>query len=263
MSVHRFFPAAFGALLLASPALAGEGSVRALYGVTFAGFPIARGSLALTVQGSDYAAQVQISTSGLARIIADEESNASSAGRFAGTTVTPSSYNLFSQGERTTQVAMQLSGGNVSSLSASPPLSEADDRVELTSADQRRIADPLSAIMLPLDGRSLEDGCERTLQIFDGWTRYDVNLSYKDMQDVSIEGYSGPAVVCAARWIPVAGHREGRESTRFMAENRDIEGWFIPLGDSGVLIPYRISLATMRGTLVVTANRVELGSASN
>lgn len=254
--------AVLATLLAAVPAQA-EGSARALYEVSFAGFRIARGSLAVTVSGTDYAARVQISTSGIADLVAGEESVASSAGRLRGGRVAPNSYNLFSQGEQTTQVAMVLSSGDVSSLQASPPLSEQPDRVPVTEAHQRDITDPLSATILPVEG-DLEDGCDRTLPIFDGWTRYDITFFFKEMQSVEVDGYSGPAVVCSARWVPIAGHREGRESTRFMAENRDIEGWFIPAGELGVLVPYRIELQTMRGRLVVAATRFETeGSASN
>jgi hypothetical protein len=94
------------------------------------------------------------------------------------------------------------------------------------------------------------------LPIFDGWTRYDIRLSYSGTKAVSVPGYKGDAIVCSARWVPIAGHREGRESTRFMRDNRDLEAWFVPAGDQ-LMLPYKISVKTMRGMLIVTAREFD------
>ena len=43
--------------------------------------------------------------------------------------------------------------------------------------------------------------------MFDGWVRYDVALTYKQTTTINGRGataYSGPAIVCTARYEPVA-----------------------------------------------------------
>jgi hypothetical protein len=150
---------------------------------------------------------------------------------------------------------MGLGGGSVRQLSAIPELSERDDRVPIKSSHKRGVMDPLSAALLPV-AASGEKVCNRTLPIFDGWTRYDIRLAYAGTKAVSVPGFKGDAVVCSARWVPVAGHREGRESTRFMADNRDLEAWFVPAGEN-LMLPFKIAVQTMKGRLVVTARQFD------
>lgn len=238
------------------------GETRALYDVSFMGFGIARGSLAVKVERGAYAAKLHISTSGLARIVSSEESIATVKGRF-GNQLSPASYELMSRGDKVTQVTMGLGNRKIRSLRAVPELSEAEDRVPVTASAKRDVLDPLSAALVPVPGRvdDEEAVCNRTLPIFDGWTRYDIRLTYKKTEAVNVPGYNGDAVVCSARWVPVAGHREGRESTRFMRDNKDLEAAFVPGAKGDVMLPYRISVRTMKGMLVVKARQFEDGAA--
>ncbi|WP_181704536.1 DUF3108 domain-containing protein [Chthonobacter rhizosphaerae] len=259
---------AVGAALTSAPVAgaaptASAGESKALYDVSFMGLGIAKGSLAVKVDRGAYAAKLHISTSGLARIISSEESIATAKGRI-GRGLTPAAYELMSRGDKVTQVSMGLGGGSIKSLRAIPELMERDDRVPVTSAHKRNVMDPLSAVLLPIPAKS-KDGvgrevCDRTLPIFDGWTRYDIKLSYKATERVNVPGYAGDAIVCGARWVPVAGHREGKESTRFMQNNKDLEAWFVPSEDGAIALPYKIAVRTMRGMLVVQARQFGDGS---
>lgn len=242
---------------LATPATAAPpaSETKAVYDVSFAGFGIAKGSLAVRVDRGAYAAKLHISTSGLARIISSEESFATSKGRF-GYTLSPASYELMSRGERVTQVSMGIGGGKVNDLLAIPELSERDDRVPVKASHKRGVMDPLSAALLPVAADAGKKVCDRTLPIFDGWTRYDIRLAYSGTKTVDVPGFKGDAVICSARWVPVAGHRENRESTRFMAENKDLEAWFVPAGEK-MMLPFKISVKTMKGMLVVTARQFD------
>ncbi|ODN69873.1 DUF3108 domain-containing protein [Methylobrevis pamukkalensis] len=130
----------------------------------------------------------------------------------------------------------------------------------ITAASKRNVVDPLSAVVIPVRSGADATGkaaCDRTLPIFDGWTRYDIKLSYKEKQEVKTEGYTGPAVVCQARWVPVSGHRANKKSTQFMKDNRDLEMWLVPASGGKVMLPYRIAVKTMRGMLIVQASRLE------
>lgn len=227
---------------------------RALYDVSFMGFGIAKGSLAVRVDGGSYAAKLHISTSGLARIISSEESYATAKGRI-GRELTPASYELMSRGDKVTEVTMGLNGGKIRRLKAIPELTERADRVPVTAAHKRGVVDPLSAALVPLPAKDPKNACDRTLPIFDGWTRYDIRLSYKGTKPIDVPGFKGDAVVCGARWVPVAGHREGNKSTAFMQANKDLEAWFVPAAEEGLMLPYKISVKTMKGMLVVQARQ--------
>lgn len=246
---------ALGAVLSAAPIAVASPSAsetKALYDVSFMGFGIAKGSLAIRVDGGSYAAKLHISTSGLARIISSEESYATAKGRF-GRSLNPASYELMSRGDKVTQVTMGISGGRIKRLDAVPELTERDDRIPVTQAHKRGVIDPLSAALVPVAGKGGKEVCDRTLPIFDGWTRYDIKLSYKGTKPIDMPGFKGDAIVCGVRWVPVAGHREGNKSTKFMESNKDLEAWFVPAAEEGLMVPYKISVKTMKGMLVVQA----------
>jgi Protein of unknown function (DUF3108) len=260
--VHRttaFVPAGLAALSLLAVSVAGTAQaaeVKATYSVTFSGLGIATGSLALRLDGGAYAVKVHIATSGLARIISSEQSIATAKGRI-GKSLTPASYELMSRGDRVTEVSMSMRSGNVKSLSAIPELPEREDRVPITGSAKRSITDPLSAALIPVSGKVGPEICKRNLPIFDGWTRYDVRLAYKSTETVKIKGYAGDAIVCSARWVPVAGHRSGTASTNFMRNNRELEAWYVPIADQSIMVPFKVSVKTMKGLLVVQAKQID------
>ena len=71
--------------------------------------------------------------------------------------------------------------------------------------------------------------CNRTIPIFDGAARFDMVLSYGETQSVEKPGYKGPVLVCNARYVPIAGHRSLRPSTKFMEDNKDMQVWLAPV----------------------------------
>jgi len=251
------FVAALSAVPPSGAAVAREGEVQALYAASFMGIGIAKGALSVKVERGAYAAKLHISTAGLARIVSSEESYVDAKG-YVGHSLVPSTYELMSRGDTVTQVSMALGGGNVRNLKAIPELVEYDDRVPVTAAAKRRVVDPLSAAILPITRDDKSDDksvCDRTLPVFDGWTRYDINLSYTGADPVDIPGYKGDAVHCSARWVPVAGHREGTKSTEYMRDNHDLDVWFVPMAEGRVMVPSKISVQTMRGLLLVVATQ--------
>jgi hypothetical protein len=88
-----------------------------------------------------------------------------------------------------------------------------------------------------------------------GWTRYDVHLSYKETRaiDGGAKTYSGRIIVCAARYVPVAGHRSTRKAVQDMADNKRLEVWLAPVANMPVLVPFRILIGTDLGDLIIYA----------
>ena len=68
-----------------------------------------------------------------------------------------------------------------------------------------------SLMRVPGSGDTLvPQACQRTLAIFDGRMRYDLQLSFKRLERVSSQrGYQGVAVVCAVRFLADCGVRSG------------------------------------------------------
>jgi hypothetical protein len=160
-------------------------------------------------------------------------------------------------GDRKQSIRMTLLGGRVQSESVVPPMPPFADRVPLSREDRRNVLDPLTAMVIPLPPGmepSNPSVCNRTLPLFEGTERFNIRMSFLRSEKVkTAKGYEGPVVVCRATYKAIAGHRK-RKQVSYMEENRTIEAWLAPVGDSRFLVPWRISLGTMLGPLIVEAN---------
>lgn len=160
-------------------------------------------------------------------------------------------------GERKQSIRMTLLGGRVQSESVVPPMPAYPDRVPLSREDRRNVLDPLTAMVLPLAPgmeASNPEVCNRTLPLFEGTERFNIRMSFLRSETVkTAKGYEGPVVVCRATYKAIAGHRK-RKQVGYMENNRTIEAWLAPVGDSRFLVPWRISLGTMLGPLIIEAN---------
>lgn len=255
--------AGLASAVVAVPADAKTTKVGGVYAVSVAGFRFAEGRLSLIVQNDAYSAKLDMHSSGLGRLFSSGKGNAEATGWLRRAHVTPARYDLRSNsGKRdATKVSMALSRGAVRKLAVSPKLRKVPDRIPVTKRHKRNILDPLSAVLFPANGSEAKldaSACKRTIPVFDGWTRYDVKFSYKGTREVKNPDYEGTVVVCGARWVPVAGHRPHKVSVKTMADNRTMEAWLAPVGDLPLFVPYRISMETNMGPLVVEARRLRM-----
>ena len=98
----------------------------------------------------------------------------------------------------------------------------------------------------------------RDLNIFDGRRRYDIALSFRRLDKATPEkGYNGPALVCAARFSPISGHRASSPLVKFLLDGRDIEVWLVPIAGTPLLAPVRLSVASALGSMVLRADQFE------
>jgi hypothetical protein len=159
----------------------------------------------------------------------------------------------------TSEVAMVLDEGSVSALSAAPPPSP--ERVSVTNANRRGIVDPLTSLLISAStsGEIVSRSCHRTLPIFDGNYRYDLKLAFKRLDRVTAEtGYTGPVVVCSVMFEPIAGHSATMPLLKYLTEGRDIEMTFAPIAGIPLLMPLRLSVASMLANLIIEASRFEM-----
>jgi hypothetical protein len=85
--------------------------------------------------------------------------------------------------------------------------------------------------------------------------RYELKLDYKRMDHVKAEkGYSGPVVVCAVYFTPVAGYIPSRTAIKYLTKERDIEVWLAPIAGTRVLVPFRVQAPTPIGRAVLEAS---------
>ena len=232
-------------------------ALHARYGVSLLGLPLGKASLDGEVAGQTYKIAINARLTGIASLVSSSKGAAVASGAFLRGLIVPAAYaNTSANATQTRTVRVAMSGGSVKGVDISPPIDPSPERVPLTDAHTRNIVDPLSAMIMPVPGSEPIMGpaaCNRTIPVYDGFTRFDVTLTYIGQRQVKVKGYAGPVSVCAVRYTPIAGHRN-RKPVQFMAENKDIEVWLAPVGANRVLVPFRISMATMIGHLNIEAD---------
>jgi Protein of unknown function (DUF3108) len=250
------------AILAGLPAYAVDTTtLKATYAISIAGITVGRAEAESRFSGNGYAAAIVGSTSGVSRLVSDASARLTGNGHILGSEVRPATYEMATvENGFSTHVTMAMRQGTVTSVVALPELAEAADRVPVTAAHKTDVVDPLSAFLVPLDRPGTPSGhraCNRTVKVFDGWTRYDVQLSYKETKaiDGGADTYSGIIIVCGARYVPVAGHRSTRKAVQEMANNKRLEVWLAPVAGVPVLVPFRILIGTNIGDLIIYATR--------
>lgn len=239
------------------------GSIEARYGISLAGLSLGTATLTGDITASKYTLTARASLTGLAGMVSGGRGAATVTGSLQPQKVVPSTYALTAaSSDMTRTIQLGMTAGNIHTVVVNPPIDPKPDRVPVLPEHQRAVLDPLSAILMPTPATAGlgSAACNRTIPIFDGAQRFDVQLTYAGMKNVSAEGYAGQVVVCKARYNPVSGHRALRPATKYMQENRDMEAWLAPVGAEGVFIPFRVSVKTMVGTTVIQAQRFVTGA---
>jgi len=234
---------------------AGAASIDARYDVSLLGISLGEASLSGGIDGNGYKLDMAAKLTGLVGGVTGGRGSGVATGTLIGGRLTPKSFAVSSASSSESRtVRMALAGGDVAAIEIEPPIDAKPDRVPLNGSHQRNVLDPLSAFLMPVSGKGKDAACNRTLPIFDGAARYDIKLSSAGTRQVELDGYKGPVSICQARYVPIAGHRALRPSTKFMAENRDITTWLAPVAGTDMMVPVRISVKTMIGTAVIEAS---------
>ena len=228
------------------------------YEIALAGLTIGAAQVSGAFEGSGYRMDVSARLTGLAGVVTGGMGSARAAGS-VGAAPQPSTFAIATKTSNSgIAVRMALARGTVTQAEITPPLIDLGDRVPITAANKRGVIDPASALVMPVVGRGDPmdpANCNRTLPIFDGATRFDVILSYGETRSVAKPGYSGPVLVCQARYTPIAGHRPDRPGVKFMEDNREMSVWLAPVEGTRVLLPVRIAVRTTVGTNIIEATR--------
>ena len=236
-----------------------EGRLEAHYSATLAGIPIGSGSWTIEAAETQYTATVNGSTSGLLRAFTGGQGNATSRSTLSGGKVVSSIYAAtITTRKHTDSIRITISNGNVKDFRIDPPQDADPERVPITDAHQHNVLDPMTASMVRMSGNGdilSPEACERTLAVFDGRLRYDLQFAFKRMDNVKAKkGYAGPVVVCAAYFSPIAGFVPSRSAIKYLSKQREMEIWLAPIAGTRVLVPYRAQSPTPVGQAVLEAS---------
>lgn len=232
----------------------GKASIR--YAMSVAGLPIGSAAFDLDVTGAGvYRITASARVGGILTLVNDGRGRATATGRLTPSGLSASSFALTSVSSRKQQtIQMTLRRGTVVANEMTPPPVDRGDRVPVTPDEKKGVIDPLTAMLAVLPaGADLDPSvCRRVLPVYDGGQRFDIRLTYSRMETVGGRDHRGRAVVCSARYVPIAGHRPDRSQTKFMRANRDMEVWLTPVSGTRILAPWRIVVGTQVGRLVIS-----------
>jgi len=237
-----------------------QGKLDAAYVASLAGVPIGKGSWSIDVQDDQFTATASGATSGLLRVFASGQGNSAAHGSVsAGQPIASTYASTIVADNHSDQVRMFFSGGGVKEYLADPPTNPSPDRVPLTEANRKGVLDPMTASLIRVAGNGdtfVPEACQRTLPVFDGRMRYDLQLVFKHLDKVKSEkGYQGTVVVCSVYFTPVAGHIPERSTIKYLVAQRDMELWLAPIAGTRLMVPYRASIPTPIGLGVLQANQ--------
>jgi uncharacterized protein DUF3108 len=237
-----------------------QGKLDARYTVTLSGLPIGQGAWIIDIGDDYFTASASGATAGLLRVFASGQGQSAARGSIASGQLVPSTYaSRIVTDDKSDEVRMVISAGAVKELAANPPTVASPDRVPVTDAHRRGVSDPMTASLIRVPGSGdtlVPQACQRTLSIFDGRMRYDLQLAFKRLERVRADrGYQGVAVVCAVRFAPIAGHVPERTAIKYLVQLRDMELWLAPIAGTRVMVPYRVSVPTPIGLGVMQATQ--------
>ncbi len=259
-------PAGFAlaaALLVSASALAparADGRLEARYTASIAGIPIGSGTWMIEIGEHRYLAAASGSTSGLLRVFVGGQGTSAARGTILGGKLTTSTYAAtINTLDSSSSARLTITDGNVKESKVEPPVDDDPERVPVTRAHEEGVLDPMTATLVRTRGNGsplTAEACDRTLSVFDGRLRYDLALAYKRMDAVHAEkGYAGPAVVCSVRFSPLAGYIPSRTAIKYLAKQKDIEIWLVPIAGTHVLVPFRVDGPTPIGKAVLQATQ--------
>jgi hypothetical protein len=236
----------------------------ATYTLSMAGISIGKLNWRAQINPNDYTIQASGRTSGILSVLVNGEGNVSLKGTMRdGRSQSATWSSKVTSRDELSIVTMAFEAGKVRDLTVIEPPPESD-RVPINEAHKNSVIDPLSGFLIPaVAGDPLQPAaCRRDLNIFDGRRRYDIALTFRRIDKATPEkGYNGPALVCAARLSPIAGHRASSPLVKYLLDGRDIEVWFVPVAGTPVLAPVRLSVASAIGNMVLRADQFETAPA--
>jgi hypothetical protein len=250
-------------LILASVGLKSanaQGKLDAYYTATLLGLPIGHISWAVDLKEHRFSSIATGSIAGFLRLFLDAQGSVTAEGRLSAGKPIPSKFQLtLLAGKWSDEVGIVFTGNRAKETVLPTSAARSADYVPIKDSDRVGASDPMTALLVYVGGTgatTVPQACERTVAIFDGHTRYNLRLAFERLSTVrAAEGYEGQVVVCAAKFLPVAGYDPKHFLVTYLAAQRETEIWLAPVGSTRILVPYRATISTPMGVGVLEATK--------
>ena len=236
----------------AGPLSAAEVQHQTDYSIRLSGLPVATASFRSAFSGNRYTISGSLHSAGLADIFSRTQGTTSVSGTIGRDNLHATSYSVtYRSGKRGRAIDVTFRNGNVIHASMVPARKKPANWVPVSSADMRAVLDPISGLIIPAGKRI----CPKTLPIFDGESRMDLQLTSKGTKPYSTKGFEGEAVVCGIRFIPKSGYKKGRDDVEYLRRLSTMEIWFAKAEEANVYAPVYVRIPTKLGPVTVSATR--------
>jgi len=244
----------------------------AVYRVDIGNFNLGEFKLTTIFRGDDYEMRGEGRFKVLEGLIYEWRGVTASYGRVTDTGPEPTMYafNYADSAKAGEKLRITFDGRAVTEVSIIPRNRPLPRTIPVTKEQLEGVLDPMSGAFLSAQSDNPNgdlEVCNKTLPVFDGRQRYDLVVSPKravTVKRTTPRGYGGPAVICAVKFIPIAGYQPDNPAIRLMQQSNEIEVWLIPVRASNMYVPYRIVLPTPvgYGSAIVTSIQVGTRRAS-
>ncbi|MCG6857147.1 MAG: DUF3108 domain-containing protein [Salaquimonas sp.] len=230
---------------------------KTVFDVKFGILSIGKATFDIRFDKDRYILDMNGKTVGVAEMVAPGSGEVESEGRIGDNGVVAEKHEVVfhdKKKDKDKKLEMSFKDGGVESVKLDPDKhkDKSGPKWVPISADQlRSVIDPASSIIVPVEWSHANDPkavCDRQLNVYDGDTRFDIQLKYKSTKPISTKGYKGYAYVCSLRYIPVAGHKKKQRNIEYMSHNKDMEIWLAPMAKTNLYTPIRIEVPTWVGT---------------
>jgi Protein of unknown function (DUF3108) len=249
-----------GAIGAVPGACLAQGKLDARYTASLAGVPLGKGAWIIDIGDDQYTAAASGMTTGILSVFTSGQGSGAARGHVRSDGMAPNTYaSSITTDKKLEEMRIVLSSGSVKEVTINPPTAFNPSRVPLTDAHRRGVIDPMSGVLMRVPGNGdplSPEACRRTIPVFDGRMRFDLQMSFKRMDVVKAEkGYRGPSVVCSVQFVPLAGYVPDRPAVKYLVAQHDVEVWLAPIMGTRVLVPFRVSIPTPLGNGVLEATQ--------
>jgi len=230
------------------------------YSIALGGFNLGTADIEANLGDGNYELDATVRTEGIADQFFETTFVLESQGSFLGNRVKPARFvSTYQDADSSRRVELTYPSRGAPVMAAEPAYGDGfGPHVQLN--DILMTQDPISALLLPISSATASP-CDRSLPLFDGRRRYDLQLREDGMTEINggENAYNGPAMRCTVGMLPVAGY-ERKTLIKLLAREDSIRVWLAPLQGSDVWIPVRMTLRTPFGGAVMRATRFEVAS---
>lgn len=247
----------------AAPLAAGAGEVVAMrYDIEIAGTRVFELDYRLEFDAAGYTHIASIESRGVVAMFSSLELDMEGAGRFDGSSLTPSAFQMGSTRKGKDKVVdVVWAPGKAPEARRSHRL-PAEREAAIAGALAASMPDPLTAL-LKAGVLAGDSPCAGTERVFNGTEVYDLRFALvkADRFDANDGGvYRGPALKCSVTYIPVAG-LSAKKARAYLQEPPRFDIWFapvataskgtvhVPVAAAGVLKGKNFIALTTRATL--------------